>query len=182
MMLIRYNETEKQKNMSEIPTYNQINEQTRSAYMNRSDANPTVLVKRTDGRVTVGRLDKDIKNVHFSEEGKDWVRSATMESLSDDRQAHLAEELAGRALLGSGLEGGVDISTPTAQEQEPSIDPFEQLPESVKEDVRDYRRAVRNKRESERDKDFAQAAEDGRAIYRVEQALSPEAKQFLGLS
>lgn len=150
--------------MSETPTYKQINQQESSAYMNRRDADPTVLLKRSDGRVTVGRLDMD-------------TREVTMESLTDAHQERLAAELAGRALRGSEAA----VTAPDAQEQVAVEDALDQLPSSVKEEVLAYRRVVRNKQESERDKNFAQAAEDGRLIYRVQQSLSPAAKQFLGL-
>ncbi|MGK2896260.1 MAG: hypothetical protein ACSLEY_01490 [Candidatus Saccharimonadales bacterium] len=85
--------------MSEEFTYNQISEQESSAYMNQSGDDPTVLVKRTDGRITVGRLDMSSRNISFSENGEKMVEpGVSMEALSDKRQAQLAEELAGVAL------------------------------------------------------------------------------------
>jgi len=77
-------------------------------------------------------------------------------------------------------EPATDLVSPPLPEQE-SPDPFEQLPQSVQDEVLDYRRAVRNKYEAERDKRFAQVAEDDRLIHKLKQSLSPEAKQFLGL-
>ena len=91
--------------MSEKFTYNQVNQQESSAYMNRSGADPTVLIKRSErsgGGVTVGRLDKSTRNVHFSEDGVDKYHPAVpLAELSDQRQAELAEELAGAALRSS---------------------------------------------------------------------------------
>lgn len=80
--------------MSEKPTYNQINEQISSAYMNRSDADPTVLVESTDGAIAVGRLEKGTHTVHFTEGGKEIVKQDTpLEVLSDEHQEKLAAEL-----------------------------------------------------------------------------------------
>ncbi len=165
--------------MSEKNTYNQVNEQQSSAYLNQSGANPTVLVKRTDGRISVGRLEMDgSRDVRFSDNGEKLAKKVSIESVSDLHQAKLAEELAGRALRGS----GIDLDDQVSPEQQVAlIDPIDQLPLSVREEVLTYRRVLQNKRESERDKRFAQAAEDGRLIYRVEQSLSIEAKHFLNL-
>lgn len=93
--------------MSERYTYNQINDQISSAYMNRTGATPTVLVKRSlrpgenERRITVGRLNLDTREVHFSEDGREASKPVSMETLSDGRQAQLAAELAGRALRGN---------------------------------------------------------------------------------
>lgn len=108
---------------------------------------------------------------YTDEEKLDWARPRS-EILAMIRADELAEQ--GRR------DSGADIGTPKI-EHESSIDPFEELPQNVKDEVLAYRRVLQNKRESERDKNFALAAEDGRAIYRVKQSLSKEAKQFLGL-
>lgn len=85
--------------MNEKFTFNQVNQQESSAYMNRSGDKPTVLVKRSDGRVTVGRLDKETRSVDFSENGQELVKPGVpLVELSDQRQAELAEELAGKPL------------------------------------------------------------------------------------
>jgi len=85
--------------MNETFTYNQVNQQESSAYRNRSGDQPTVLVKRTDGRVTVGRLDKETRDVSFTEDGQELMKPAVpMLELSDQRQMELAEELAGKPL------------------------------------------------------------------------------------
>ncbi|HRJ06559.1 MAG TPA: hypothetical protein PK096_03290 [Candidatus Saccharibacteria bacterium] len=157
--------------MNEKQSFNQINEQVSSAYMNQSGDNPTVLIRRTSGNITVGRLDTDTRKVHFSENGEKWEKQVALENLSDAKQEQLATELAGRALRGV-----------AETESEPSVDPLEALDESVRAEVLLYRRAVQNKLNAEREKNFALAAEDGRAIYRVEQSLSPAAKAFLNLT
>ena len=164
--------------MSETPSYKQINQQETTAYIDGSKTNPTVLVKRTDGRVTVGNLHKDSREVRFSENGDKLKKTVPMESLTDAHQELLAAELAGRALRGSEVSISINAAE---QEQVAAIDPLDELPSDVRDEVLGYRRVVRNKQESERDKNFAQAAEDGRLIYRVQQSLSPAAKQFLGL-
>ena len=95
--------------MSERYTYNQINDQISSAYMNRTGASPTVLVKRSlrpgenERRITVGRLNLDTREVHFSEDGREASKPISMETLSDKHQAQLATELAGVALRGDGV-------------------------------------------------------------------------------
>lgn len=61
------------------------------------------------------------------------------------------------------------------------IDPIDALSPTVKQEVLDYRRILYNKRQAEKDKDFAQAAEDKRQLYEVYKTLSNEAKTFLGL-
>lgn len=68
-----------------------------------------------------------------------------------------------------------------AADAEPVHDPLDDLSDDVRGEVLQYRRTLQNKVESERAKDFAQAAEDGRAIYRFQQTLSPAAKAFLNL-
>jgi len=68
-----------------------------------------------------------------------------------------------------------------SQEQEVQADPLAELPAGVKDEVLAYRRAVSNKAQAERDKDFALAAEDGRDIARIRQTLSKPAKDFLGI-
>jgi hypothetical protein len=84
--------------MSETLTYDQINEQRSSAYMNRSNADPSVLLKRTDGRITTGRLMAGINRVYFSENGQDFSKAVKREAISDQYQQQLAEDLAGAAL------------------------------------------------------------------------------------
>jgi len=198
--------------MSEKMTFNQINKQASSAYMNRSGADPTVLVERKSGRITVGRLDADTKNVHFSEDGQDFIEpSVSMELLSDERQAQLAEKLAETPLRDNEAPAVIEkraelievpdwikrelgdsaLKTPGMATEAPAVgspnveqaaaDPLDALSDNVKAEVMEYRRAVQNKREAQRAKNFALAAEDGRAMYRVEQRLSLEAKAFLGL-
>lgn len=196
--------------MSERNTFNQVNQQETSAYISGTKDMPTVLIDRTGGNITVGRLDKNTKKVHFSENGQDWEKTASMEALSDGYQEVLAAKLAGRALRGVGIVEVAPSETPVsrvefgqdglikvpdsirgaqgqpkteaiAREAEPVIDPFDELDESVKAEVLSYRRVVRNKWESEQAKDFAQAAEDGRTIWSVGQSLSPAAKTFLNI-
>ena len=109
--------------MNEKPTFNQINEQSSSAYMNGSNADPTVLVKRSDGRITVGRLDTEARDVHFSENGQELVKpSVSMEAFSDERQAQLAAELAGVALRHDVAEGGIHVDA--THEPEESVEAF----------------------------------------------------------
>lgn len=92
--------------MSEKFTYNQVNEQESSAYINRRDDQPTVLVKRTDGRVTVGRLDKATNNVSFSENGQKWWKEVPLRTLADQGQMDLAQELAGKPLRDDEAQNG----------------------------------------------------------------------------
>lgn len=85
--------------MNEKFTFNQVNEQQSSAYMDGSNEKPTVLVKRTDRRVTVGKLDRSTGDVDFQEDGLDKAKLAIpLAELSDQRQVELAEELAGKPL------------------------------------------------------------------------------------
>lgn len=108
--------------MTEKLFHNQINEQISSAYRNGTDVDPTVLVKRSDGRITVGRLDRDAQVVGFTEKDQALVKPVSLEALSDDRQAQLAEELAGVALRG----GEVDVATAAealAESKDTSIEP-----------------------------------------------------------
>lgn len=85
--------------MKEASSYNQINDQINSAYMNRGGDKPTVLIKRNDGRVTAGKLDQDTQDVDFQEDGVNRAHEAVpLAELSDQRQAELAEELAGKPL------------------------------------------------------------------------------------
>lgn len=101
----------------EKQTFNQVTEQISNAYIEGNDALPSVLIKRSDGRVTVGRLDPDTQNVHFSEDGKSKMHgNVPVERLSDTYQAELAEELAGKQLR-SRL-GDIAISSATHQGRE----------------------------------------------------------------
>jgi len=167
--------------MTEKITHNQINEQETSAYINQSAEMPTVLVRRSNGTIQTGYLDKAESEIYLSKDeyGKPNTdglhkRIRSPEAVSDREQEKLAAELAGVALRS-------EINTETIPRPDVINDPFEQLADSVRAEVFNYRRALQNKRESEHAKDFAQAAEDGRAIYRVKQSLSPEAIKFLGL-
>ncbi len=190
-------------------TFNQINQQETSAYMNGSKDMPTVLIDRKSGNVTVARLDKNTRTAYFTENGVAYEKTIALENLSDAQQEELAEKLAGRALRSTveiepeptpvssvefdedGLikmpdwmrnnEQAQPVADVAAQEAVQAVDPLDALDESVRAEVLSYRRAVRNKTESEQAKNFAQAAEDGRAIYRVQQSLSPSAKAFLNL-
>ena len=95
----------------ENQTFDQINEQISSAYRSRSDALPSVLIQRSgpDGRITVGNLEPDTRNVLFTENGQNKMHpSVSLERLTDEHQAKLAEELAGRALRSAGLETSYD--------------------------------------------------------------------------
>lgn len=191
-------------------TFNQINQQETSAYMNGSKDMPTVLIDRKSGNVTVARLDKNTRTAYFTENGVAYEKTIALENLSDAQQEELAEKLAGRALRGA-VEIEPEVSPKSSvefdenglikmpewmrnndqaqpvlevaavQEVEPTADPLDALDESVRAEVLSYRRAVQNKAEAEQAKNFALAAEDGRAIYRVEQALSPAVKAFLKL-
>ena len=80
--------------MSEKYTYHQIDEQSSSARLNGKDDNPTVLVHRSDDRITVARLDKGTRTVHFTEGGKERYKTMPLEAFSDQWQGDLAEELA----------------------------------------------------------------------------------------
>lgn len=84
--------------MSEKLTFDQVNKQIRSAYMRRSAELPSVLVSRTDGRVTVGRVDTSTHKVYFNENGQDYSKRVSHEAMSDQVQEKLAEALAGMAL------------------------------------------------------------------------------------
>lgn len=99
--------------MSENPTFNQVNEQESSAYrkgLKGRDAMPSVLIGRSDGRVTVGDLDKLTGNVYFEENGENWMHpNVPLEKLADTYQEKLAAELAGAALRGA--EAGVTPNT-----------------------------------------------------------------------
>jgi hypothetical protein len=168
--------------MTELGTFRQVNDQESSAYMNRSEDHPTVLIKRTSGDVSVGRLDKYTRDVHFSENGQELTKRIALENLTDARQEELAAELAGRALRGAVQLDSELAPQVNGTEVQAEIDPLDALNDDVRGEVLLYRRTVQNKVDSERAKDFAQAAEDGRAIYRFEQTLSPAAKAFLKLS
>jgi len=105
--------------MSENPTFNQINEQESSAYMNRSGAKPTVLIERSDGRITVGNLDRGTQNVLFTEKGADKMHpNVSLERLTDAHQEMLAAKLAGVALLGSETHVANESDTLVDQEAE----------------------------------------------------------------
>lgn len=190
-------------------TFNQINQQESSAYMNGSRDMPTVLIDRKSGDVTVARLDKHTRTAYFTENGVAYEKPIALENLSDARQEELAAKLAGRALRGTVEVEPDDASTSLVEFDEAGLikmpdwiksdnqadekaevgaleevsqaDPLEELNPDVRAEVLLYRRAVQNKRDAEREKNFALAAEDGRAIYRVEQTLSPAAKAFLKL-
>jgi hypothetical protein len=87
--------------MSENLTFNQVNQQESSAYMSGSKAKPSVLIERSDGRITVGNLDKDTQHVYFTEDGVDKAHpNVPLEKLSDQHQEVLAAKLAGVALRG----------------------------------------------------------------------------------
>ncbi len=68
----------------------------------------------------------------------------------------------------------------TERKPEVEADPFDALSPEAQSDVKRYRQAQQNKRDSERDKDFAQAAEDGRTIYDFGKRMSREAQEFVG--
>jgi hypothetical protein len=82
-------------------TFNQINDQVSSAYINGSEALPNVLIERTDKRITVGNLDRNTGDVLFTEDGQDKMHpNVSPELLTDAHQAELAERLAGKPLRG----------------------------------------------------------------------------------
>ncbi len=97
--------------MSEKMTFNQINDQESSAYAQGHAGddryNPNVLVKRSDGSISVGRYDKSTHdagnlpvydasgNVDPLRVGK---RKMALEAVSDQEQEALAAELAGEKL------------------------------------------------------------------------------------
>lgn len=91
--------------MSERQIFNQINKQQSTAYRNGTFEDPTVLIKRTSGNVSVARLDIHSKTAHFhTEEGKVATKTISIEHLADEYQEQLAAELAGRALRGAGVQ------------------------------------------------------------------------------
>ncbi len=95
--------------MSENLTFNQINDQVSSAYRKQDAIEPAVLIERSDGRITTGKLEIGTRNVLFSEDGLDKMRpNVSLEKLSDQNQERLAAELAGVALHGSAVDSGVE--------------------------------------------------------------------------
>jgi hypothetical protein len=93
--------------MSEKPTFNQINRQNETAYLELSGADPTMLIRRTDGRVTVANYDTRTNSAYFEENGPKAHENMTPEELSDQHQEQLASELAGRALRGVEVQAPV---------------------------------------------------------------------------
>lgn len=105
--------------MSETLTFSQINDQQSSAYRKASGAKPTVLIGRTDGRITVGNLDMDTHDVLFYEDGVNKRKHVSLERLSDAHQEKLATELAGTALRGTEYPktGEADVAVDKAQQE-----------------------------------------------------------------
>lgn len=94
--------------MSEkFTTFKQVNDQETSAYINGTRDNPTVLFRRTDGSIDVGRVDKHTRIVEFDE----GTKRLALESLSDQHQMELANELAASRF---DTEAGVD-TLPSAE-------------------------------------------------------------------
>lgn len=58
---------------------------------------------------------------------------------------------------------------------------FESLPDKVRNEIADYRLAVRVKRQSEEAGNYSQAARDGEEAYRARTALSQAAQDWLGI-
>ncbi len=83
----------------EKQTFNQISEQESRSYRRQDGRLPSVLIERTDGRITVGNLDKHTGNVLFTEDGRDLYKpNVPVELLTDEHQAKLAAALAGTAV------------------------------------------------------------------------------------
>lgn len=100
--------------MSEKPTFNQINDQQTSAYLNGTGNSPSVLIRRSgpEGRITVGNLQVGTRDVHFTENGEDLMhREVSLDKLTDSHQEMLAAELAGAALRGSSTEAQEQTDT-----------------------------------------------------------------------
>lgn len=65
-------------------------------------------------------------------------------------------------------------------ESEQDRDPYDDLPEDVKREVDGYRAAQWAKRDAENRREYGEAADAGREIYRVGTSMSPVAQQFVG--
>ncbi len=67
------------------------------------------------------------------------------------------------------------------EEQKTSeVDPYDALPQEVKNEVDQYRAAQQSKRDAEREGRYADAADDSRWIYSVGKRISPAAQAFVG--
>lgn len=116
-------------------------------------------------------------------------RFAFSDKVSRDHFTIAVDETGALMIADNGSTNGTAYKTvevaPAATAEvvdEATVEPrLEDLPESVQAEVLSYQRAVMNKREAETAKQFSQAAEDGRLIYRIRQGLSDQARAFLGL-
>lgn len=149
----------------------------------------TLLPKKANLRDAVVALTSDLSTTTvLLHEISERARSAEKEPFNRKVQEDLGEE----AVEKSGVKepelithmpdfGKKDVA-PESTPVKPERDLVDDLPEGVRAEVLDYRRVLRNKRESERQGNWAQAADDGRAIGRVRGSLSREALDFLKIS
>jgi hypothetical protein len=153
----------------------------------------SVFVSKTEGGIGLTKRVKrsDFESLNGSiETGAESVSSETSEALGEvaleqvglgdleNAKIFTSEEL--RALRGESAEDNNQVM-PESVEEEERDEVFDALPSEVQREVLNYRTAVGNQVEARRRKDYAQAAEDGRSIFAVQQSLSPQAKRYLGL-
>ena len=108
-----------------------------------------------------------------------FMESINLRSMEASSRLVAAEDLGETALNVAGIKSPNINSVKTVESAD--TDAFNALAIDVQDEIRLYRQAQQYKRESERSKDFAQAADDGRYLYDVRNGLSPSAKEHLKL-
>lgn len=146
-------------------------------------------VRRTSGDIEknwieVGRGTRNgveyAKLIKFDKtSGEQLEKDVNLEDLTQLRDELRAEKLKEAQKADMGRVAIESIGADSAPINE-AYDTFDNLSPEAQAEILDYRRAVQNKRDAEKEKDFALAAEDGRVIGRLLQAMSEEARQFLG--
>lgn len=110
----------------------------------------------------------------------DGTKDVLERAFTPEIQADLARRKAEQDLADTSLEGA-GMNDPEATPEVDEVDPYDNLPDEVKQEVDRYKMALSFYKESVDTKDFSQAARDKERMYEIGQGLSPAAKAYLEL-